>query len=700
MTMGDPVTVKILDGTAFVTIDNPPVNALGHAVRVGLLAALDRLEAAPVVQEIVLLAEGRTFPAGAEIKEFGKKPEDPWLPEIFDWIEQCPKPVIALLHGTVLGGGLELAMAAHYRLADPETKLGLPEVALGILPGAGGTQRAPRLMGADAALDLMLSGAPIGVAEASRKGIIDGVVRGNLPSAGAAFAKSLRDRGAGPRPTRDVTQGFTDAAAYQTAVNARRAAMAGAPQDNIARIIDCVEAAPLLPFEAGMAFERDAFDELVASDQSKALRHAFFAERRAAKVPELATGRARAIHRVAVIGGGLMGAGIAVAHLDAGLEVKLLERDAASLQSALARIAQIYDRAAARGTLSREDRAARLGRVSGTLHYTDLADADLAIEAVVEDLAVKAQVFGRLDAVLMPGAIIASNTSYLDLDVLAAETQRPGDVIGLHFFSPAHVMTLLEVVVGRETGADAVATGFALAKRLGKTAVRAGVTDGFIGNRMLAAYRLAADYTVELGASPFEVDAAMRGYGFAMGPYQVLDMAGLDISWARRKRLAPTRAEGAHYVALGDRLCAAGRFGRKTGRGYYQYPEGSKTGQPDPEVLQMIAAEREAKGISPRSFAPAIIRRRCLAAMANEGMKLLDEGIALRPSDIDTVMIHGHGFPRHAGGPMMAADLTGLPRLHKDLRDLSSEDDALWSPHPMLGELIKNGWKFDRLNEA
>ena len=698
MTMSNVVTVSTTEDVAVVTIDNPPVNALGLEVRVGLLEAIERAEQDDTVKAIVIHGAGRSFPVGADINEFGQPPRAPWLPEVFDRIELCAKPVIALVHGTALGGGLELALAAHYRLADSGAKLGLPEVSLGILPGAGGTQRAPRLIGAGAALNMMLGGKPIGVAEASRLGLIDGVIRGDRMQAALSFARSKVEEG--PRPTRDVTKGFADPVAYQAAIRSARSDIAGMSLPNLARIVDCIEAAALLPFEAGMAMERAAFDDCVVSDDSKALRHVFFAERRAARVPERLNGRPRTVEQVAVVGAGLMGVGITISLLDAGLTVQMLEQDAQSLAGGLRRVDQIYDRAIQRGTLTGALRAERLSRLSGTLQYVDLEAADLVIESVVEDMAVKSEVFSRLDAVMRPGAILASNTSYLDLDQLAAATRRAGDVIGLHFFSPAHIMSLIEIGVGTATHADVVATGFALAKRLGKTAVRSGLTEGFIGNRMLQAYRLAADYTVELGASPYEVDAAMRAYGFAMGPYQVLDMAGLDISWSRRKRQAASRPEGARYVALGDRLCEAGRFGRKTGRGYYIYEAGVVTGQEDPEVLALLDEERALKEIRPRQFTPAVIAKRCLAAMINEGMRLLSEGIALRPSDIDTVMVHAFGFPRHRGGPMMAADLQGLLMLQKDMRLLASEDPDLWTPDPILAEMIKNGQSFASLNET
>ncbi len=696
--MGDIVKYSVQGDVAVVTINNPPVNALGHAVRAGLVDAIIRAEADVAVQAVLIHAQGRTFPAGADIKEFGKPPLEPSLPDVCDRIEACTKPVIAALHGTVLGGGFEVALASHYRIAAADTKIGLPEVTLGLLPGAGGTQRTPRLCVAAFALSMMLSGKPIGAYIAREHGLIDEISTENILTAGLAMAQDVIAKGANVRRTFERREGLQDPIANQTAIMEAREGVAGSVLLAPAKIIDCVEASLLLPVEAGKIFERTAFEACLASDQSAALRHVFMAERMAGKVPELAGGKVREIASVGVIGGGTMGAGIAVSLLDAGLNVVMLERDAVSLETGLGRVMTMIERSHAKKRISENEMNIRLARLAGTLHMADLGDVDLAIEAVIEDLAVKEDVFARLDAVLKPGAILATNTSYLDVDALAASISRPADVVGLHFFSPANIMKLLEVVVGDATSDDVVATGFALAKRLGKIGVRASVTDGFIGNRILKAYRLAAEYMVEDGASPYQVDRAMRTFGFKLGPFQVYDLAGLDIAWAQRKRQAATRDPAIRYVGFGDKMCEAGWFGQKVGRGYYRYADGSRRGQEDQAVLDLIADERGAKRIKPRDFSDEEIQRRCVSAMVNEGAKLLNDGIALRPSDIDVVMIHGYGFPRWRGGPMKAADSVGLLQLRSDLREFDTTDTTIWYPVEMLDGLILNGQGFGTLN--
>lgn len=681
---------------AVLVVDNPPVNALGLAVRQGLWDGIAAAEADPVVRAIVIRADGRTFPAGADISEFGKPPADPWLPQVCDRIESCTKPVVAAIHGTALGGGLEVALAAHWRIAHVSAKVGLPEVSLGILPGAGGTQRSPRLVGAAAALDLMISGKPVGAAQALAMGLLDEVTETDLPAAALALARRLVAEGAAPRPTRERRDGMRDPVAYEQAVATARAAHAADRLPGARRIVDCVEAALLLPFDQGQAFERAAFGELVASPESAGLRHAFFAERRCAKMPEAAV-TPRALAHVGVVGGGLMGAGIAYACLSAGLSVTLLERDREALVAGLERVARLQQGAVDKGRMTPAARDADWARLTGALDPAQLAPCDLAIEAVFEDFDVKADVLRKLDAALRPGAVIATNTSYLDVNALAAVTSRPADVVGLHFFSPAHVMRLLEIVVGAETAPDAVATGLQLAKRLGKVAVRSGVCDGFIGNRVLSAYRQVAEYLVEDGASPAQVDRAMRGFGMPLGPFEVSDMAGLQIAWARRKRQAATRDPALRYVALPDRLCETGRFGQSTGKGWYAY-DGRKPVE-DPEVTALIAAERAAKGIRPQDFSDDEIRTRLLVAMANEGAKILAEGIALRPSDIDVVKLFGYGFPRWEGGPMHWADRFGILQLKQAVERFAPQAPAFWVPAPNLDAMIRNGTRFAALND-
>jgi len=678
-----------------LVIDNPPVNALGHPLRKALADAITMAGADPKTQIIILRAAGRTFPAGADISEFGKPPLDPHLPDLCNLIEASHKPVIAALHGTALGGGLELALGAHWRIAHATTRLGLPEVNLGLLPGAGGTQRVPRLIGADMALEMMLSGKPVAAAQALAMGLIDEVTEGDLADAALQLAHRLIETNARPRPVRDRRDGLRDPVAYAGSIAAARRRLASARLPNLKRIVDCVEAALLLPFDQGLAFERAAFLDLLESPQSAGLRHAFFAERRAAKMPE-AKAESRDLRHVAVVGGGLMGSGIAYAALSAGYQVSLMDRDRDGLARGLERIAKLQEGALARGLLTAEKRELDWGRLAGVQDMAALAEADLVIEAVFEDYAVKADVLRALDVVMKPGAVIATNTSYLDVDALAAETSRPDAVVGLHFFSPAHVMKLLEIVVGRETAPGSVAAGLALARRLGKIAVRSGVCDGFIGNRILTAYRTVAEYAVEDGASPAQVDRAMKGFGFALGPFEVSDMAGLQISWARRKRLAATRDPALRYVALADRLCEAGRFGQSTGKGWYAY-DGRKPVE-DPEVTALIEAERAAKGIVARRFDDDEIALRCLAAMANEGAKILAEGIALRPSDVDVVLLHGYGFPRWEGGPMHWADRHGLLQLAKAIDRFAPEAPEFWIKAPQLDAMIRNGARFAALN--
>ncbi|MCI2398991.1 3-hydroxyacyl-CoA dehydrogenase NAD-binding domain-containing protein [Aliiroseovarius subalbicans] len=698
--MNNQVKFEVEGNVAILTIQNPPVNALGAAVRQGLFDGIEKADGMSSVNAVLIRAAGRTFPAGADVREFGKPRAEPILSQVVGRIEACSKPVVAAVHGNALGGGFEIALGAHYRMASRDAKFGLPEVLLGVLPGAGGTQRVPRLTGAAAALDLMLVGKPIGALQASDLGLVDALVDGDVAKAGFAFAQDLAEKGAGPRRTCDRRDGFSDAESYMAAIAARRLAVAKSPLEAPARIVDCVEAAMLLPFEAGIAKERAAFDDCEGSEGAQALRHAFFAERRAAKVPELEGANLREVNTIGVVGAGTMGTGIAVACLDAGFPVTLVERDEEGLLRGVEKIDAIYQRSLDKGRIDVDTRAARMEALTGTTDMDELAQVDLVIEAVFEEISVKEGVFAQLDAVMKPGAILATNTSYLDINALAATISRPQDVVGYHFFSPANIMKLLEIVVADRTDPDVVATGFALAKRLRKVPVRAGVADGFIGNRILAAYRQAADFMLEDGATPAKIDAAMRDFGFPIGPYQVLDMAGLDISWARRKRLADSRDPAARYVAIGDKLCERGWFGQKAGRGYYIYEDGSRTGVEDPEVLAIIEEERAAKGISPRRFSAREIQHRCLNAMANEGARLLEEAVALRPSDIDVVMFYGYGFPRWRGGPMMAADLRGLLEVENELRSYQIEEPAFWAPSPLFDELVKNGQHFEDLNEG
>ncbi|MFX1674179.1 3-hydroxyacyl-CoA dehydrogenase NAD-binding domain-containing protein [Paraburkholderia sp. A2WS-5] len=699
-----PVSHELRGKVLLVTVDNPPVNALGVDVRRGLAAAIEHAEANAAVQAVMIVGAGRNFIAGADIREFGKPPQAPALPDVVNRIEGCHKPVIVAIHGAALGGGLEVALAAHYRLAVGGAKLGLPEVQLGLLPGAGGTQRAPRLIGAEAALSLMLSGRHVGAQEALKLGLVDRVgASDDILAEGLAYAQELLANHANShalvRRTRDA-QGLADRAAAQAAIDAARADTEKKSRGLFSpmKIVDCVQAALDESFEEGLRFERKQFLACLESPQRAGLIHAFFAEREVQKAPETKRAAPRAIDTVGVIGGGTMGAGIAVAVLDAGLPVTMIERDDAALARGRAHVEKVYDGLIAKGRMKPEAKAQILARLNGSTAYDALANADLVIEAVFEDIAVKQAVFAELDRVCKPGAVLATNTSYLDIDAIAASIGRPQDVVGLHFFSPANIMKLLEVVVPKAVRPDVVATAFELAKKLRKVPVRAGVCDGFIGNRILAVYRTAADHLMEDGASPYQIDRAVREFGFPMGPYQVVDLAGGDIGWATRKRRAATRDPNARYVQIADRLCERGWFGQKTGRGFYLYPEGARAGTPDPEVEAIIAAERERAGIKPRTFSNEDIMRRYMAAMINEGANVVHEKIALRPLDVDVTLLYGYGFPRYRGGPMKYADTVGLANVLADIREFAKEDPLFWRPSPLLVELVERGADFASLN--
>ena len=700
------VTTQLHGPVMVITVNNPPVNALSAAVRQGLVAAIEQADAEPDVRAVLIVSEGKTFIAGADIREFGKPPVPPALPDVCNRIEACTKPVVAALQGAALGGGLEVALGAHYRLALPAAKVGLPEVDLGLMPGAGGTQRAPRLIGVKAAAEFMLSGRPIGAQAALQAGLIDGVVdsvgEGGRPAleAGLAYANELLASAAPLRRVRDIAIPNAEAALAELTTLADDTAKKSRGLFSPLKIIEAVRAAVELPFDQGMALERRLFLACIDSPQRAGLIHAFFAEREVTKVPEARAAAPRPVASLAIIGGGTMGAGIAVAALDAGFPVVMVERDAEAIARGVANVTKVYDGLLAKGRMTEAQKAAVLARFTPSTNYADVAAVDLVIEAVFEDLEVKKAVFQQLDKVCKPGAVLATNTSYLDINAIAASTSRPQDVIGLHFFSPANIMKLLEIVVPAQVSADVVVTAFELAKRMKKVPVRAGVCDGFIGNRILATYKQAADYLMEDGASPYEIDAAVRGFGYPMGPCQVTDLAGGDIGWATRKRRAATRDPKARYVEIADRICERGWFGQKTGRGFYLYSQGARTGQPDPEVLAIVEAERAKKSITPRSFSPEEIMRRYMAAMVNEGAKVLADGIALRPLDIDVTFLYGYGFPRFRGGPMKYADTVGLDQILADLRTFAQEDPLFWQPAPLLEKLVAEGRNFDSLNQA
>ncbi|QRG09365.1 enoyl-CoA hydratase/isomerase family protein [Xanthobacter dioxanivorans] len=683
--VSSPVTVTRHGAVAVIGIDHPPVNALSTGVRQGLLDAVRVLDGDPQVAALVISGGAGRFIAGADIREMSLPPGPPLLPDVVAAIDGCAKPVVAALDGAALGGGCEIALACDLRLAGPKALVGLTETRLGLIPGAGGTQRLPRLTGVAEAIALVCEGRVLKARDALALGLVD-AVEGDVLAAAIARAPATAKRRLSALP---VPPGDKDAEAAAIA-RARKGAKGMPAIEEAIRVIRAAEAGD---FAAGLAAERAAFLALRESAEAKALRHLFFAEREAGKVPGLEGVAARPVASVAVIGAGTMGAGIAVALADAGLAVTLVERDDEAAVAGLGRVRAVYERQVKSGRISAAQGAERLARVTPTADWGRLASVDLVIEAAFEDLAVKTDIFRRLDAIARPGAVLATNTSYLDLDAIAAATARPQDVVGLHFFAPANIMKLLEVVKAARTAPDVLATALALGKKMGKQAIVAGNCDGFIGNRIYALYRRHAEVLVEDGASPQDVDAALEAYGFAMGLFAVSDMSGLDIAYAMRKRRAATRDPGERYVDIADRLVEAGRLGRKTGAGWYAY-DAAGNRAPDPLVTQVIEQARAAKGITPRSFTAEQIQRRLLAVMASEGAKVLAEGIALRASDIDLAFVNGYGFPRIKGGPMWAADAMGLKAVLREMESAHAAAGAGSEPAPLLVELATHGGTF------
>jgi 3-hydroxyacyl-CoA dehydrogenase len=682
---------------AVISFTNPPVNGLSHAVRAGIFAALERAHTDPSVRVIVLTGTRGLFSAGADIREFGTAAStaDPTLRQLIDLVETSANPVIAAIAGTCLGGGLELALAAHYRVASAEAKLGLPEVKLGLLPGAGGTQRLPRLVGVETAIDMIVSGEPVPASALANTALLDRVVDDDPLARAVELAASAEVTTRRPPRTRDIP---LDQPNLVTLCEAARARLTRErpPLPAPMRAVDAIEAAGK-PFDEGLAIERRAFLELMETPESKALRHAFFAERTAGKVDGITPSTpVRPLDHAAVIGAGTMGAGIAVALLDAGVPLWLLEADQAALDRGLARIAGIYDGPVKKGKLAVSERDRRLALLRPTLSYETIGQADVVIEAVFESLEVKRQVFIALDRVMKPGAVLATNTSTLDVDTIAGFTRRPSDVLGLHFFSPANVMRLLEVVRGRATAPEVLATALRLGKALGKVAVVSGVCDGFIGNRMLDAYTRQAWYLVEEGATPQQIDRAMESFGLAMGPFRVGDLVGHDVSLAIRQR---RRAERPGYLCstLPDKLCQLGRLGQKTGGGWYDYPDGPRRPAPSAVVEELITSHRAEIGVSPRRIDDREIVDRLVYALVNEGSRILEEGIAARASDIDVVYLTGYGFPRARGGPMFHADQVGLDQVLRRVREFARNphgDPAFWTPASLLMRLAESGGRF------
>ncbi|WP_437270211.1 3-hydroxyacyl-CoA dehydrogenase NAD-binding domain-containing protein [Stutzerimonas balearica] len=694
--MAEFVRLQRHGAIALIIVDNPPVNALSQPVRQGLQQAFQAADADPEVLAVALVCEGNTFIAGADIKEFGKPPQAPSLPDVIDSIENSRKPSVAVIHGTALGGGLEVALGCHYRIARKDAKVGLPEVKLGLLPGAGGTQRLPRLAGVAKALDMIVSGQPIGAAEALEHHIVDELFEGDLVEAGLAYAQRLIDEGRGPRRTGEQTVGL-EGADNAELIAAKHVEVAKRMRGLFSplRCIAAVEAATKLPLAEGLKRERELFAECLQSPQRAALVHSFFAERQAGKIADLpADVKPRAVKSAAVIGGGTMGVGIALCFANAGIPVKLLEINEEALGRALQRARDTYGASVKRGSLTEEAMERRLKRVEGVTDYAALADVDLVIEAVFEEMDVKRQVFERLDAVCKPGAILASNTSSLDLNQIAAFTRRPEDVVGLHFFSPANVMRLLEVVRGAKTSDEVLATAMAVGKQLKKVSVVVGVCDGFVGNRMVFQYGREAEFLLEEGATPGQVDGALRNFGMAMGPFAMRDLSGLDIGQAIRKRQRAELPADRDFPTVSDKLCEAGMLGQKTGAGYYRYEPGNRTPLENPDLAPMLDAASREKGLERRELDEQYIIERTIYALVNEGAKILEEGIAQRASDIDVIYLNGYGFPAFRGGPMFYADSVGLDQVLARVKALHARCGDWWKPAPLLEKLAAEGRTF------
>ena len=696
--MSDATSYSVRDGIAVIAMNNPPVNGLGSVLRPGIVEGMKKAEADPAVKALVIIGSAKAFSGGADIREFNtpKSSMSPTLPEINDAQDNFKKPMVAAIGGFALGGGLELALGCHYRVAAPKTLLGLPEVKLGILPGSGGTQRLPRVVGAAEAVRMMTTGNPVPAEKGLQVGLVDEVVQGDLLEGAIAFAKKLIAEGKGPRRIRDLSvkvdgdpTAFFEAARTEVGKASR-----GYPAP--LEIVACVEAAVNLPFDDGRKEERRRFAGLVEGNESKALRHMFFAERQTSKIPDVPEGTpTRKIEKAAVIGAGTMGGGITMSLVNVGIPVTIIEMKQDALDRGIATIKKNYASTVSKGRLKQEEMDKRMALITPALSIEAGKDADIIIEAVFERMDVKQEIFRKLDAVMKPGAILASNTSTLDVDAIAAVTKRPQDVIGTHFFSPANVMRLLEVVRGKATGKDVLATTMALGKKIKKVPVVSGVCDGFIGNRMIEKYGQQSLFLLDEGCSPQQVDAAVQKWGMAMGPLTMGDMAGLDIGWEIRKRRYIERPNFL-YSKVGDKVAELGRFGQKTGKGWYLYEAGNRKPIPDPLVDTIVADYRKANNIPTRSISDEEIVERLIYSLVNEAAYILEEGIALRASDIDMVYLTGYGFPPYRGGPMFYADTVGLPKVLAAIEGFQKGYmGEVWKPAPLLVQLAKDGKKFN-----
>jgi 3-hydroxyacyl-CoA dehydrogenase len=684
------VTLSRRDRIAVLTVDNPPVNALSHGVRLGLRDGLRAAAADPALNAIVIVCAGRTFIAGADITEFGKPPKEPGLHEVLDLIEGSPKPVVAAVHGTALGGGLEVTLACHYRVGVKSARFGLPEVKLGLLPGAGGTQRLPRVVGVDKALQMIVSGDPISADEALRHGLIDEIVDGDLTAAGVAFATKVVAEKRPLRKIRDVedkiaaVRGKPEVFAEFRKSVARQTRGFRAPEN----CIKAVEAAVNLPFDQGLKRERELFQELMASPESAAQRYFFFAEREAAKIPDVpADTPTRTINKAAVLGAGTMGGGIAMNFANAGIPVTVVEVSREALDRGLGVVRKNYEATASRGRITKDDVEKRMGLIKGSTDFNDVADADIVVEAVFEEMPIKKEVFARIDKIAKADAVLASNTSTLDVNEIASATGRPQSVVGMHFFSPANVMRLLEVVRGARSDKSVIATAMAVGRRIAKVPVLVGVCDGFVGNRMLHQRGREAEKLILEGALPQQVDKVLTDYGFPMGPFAMGDLAGLDVGWRIRK------GKGAKAI-VADRLCEMGRFGQKTGAGYFRYEGNDRTPKPDTEVEKIIADASTELGITRRPIDDAEILGRLLYPMVNEGAKILEEKLAIRASDIDVIWVYGYGWPVYRGGPMFWADTVGLKVIRDKILEWQRKHGDHWKPAALLNRLADAGKGF------
>ena len=688
---------KVLGDIAVITLTNPPVNGLGFSTRIGITDGLSKANADDAVKAIVITGAGKAFSGGADIKEFGgpKASAEPTLHTMIRVAESSPKPVIAAIHTVCMGGGLEFSLACHFRVAAPGAQIALPEVKLGLLPGAGGTQRLPRAVGLETAVNMIVSGNPVPSEKLKGTVLFDEIIEGDLVAGAIAFAQKVVAEKRPLKKVRDMKVTHPAAEAFlDFASNSVKAVAKNFPAP--VKCVEAIAASVDKPFEEGLKVERELFLGLMQTPESRALRHAFFAERAAAKIPDIPEDTAtRKIEKVAVIGAGTMGGGIAMNFLNAGIPVTILETKQDALDRGLATIRKNYEGTVKKGRLTADKMEQRLGLLKPTLSYDDLKDADLVIEAVFEEIGVKEQVFKKLDQVAKPGAILASNTSTLDVDKIASFTKRPQDVVGMHFFSPANVMKLLEVVRGKKSAPDVMATVMGIGKKIKKTSVVSGVCDGFIGNRMLKYYGRQANELVEEGASPQQVDRAMEKFGFAMGPFRVADLAGNDIGFAIRKRLYAEDPK-ARKLPIADAICELGRFGQKTGAGWYRYEPGKRDAIPDPVVDKVIEDVRKAQGITPRKISDEEIVERCVYALVNEGARIVEEGIAQRASDVDMVYLTGYGFPLFRGGPMLYADMVGLPNVVRSMERFRAQTkDEFWNPAALLSRLAAEGKTFN-----